>query len=401
MLTKLVEYRDPTPAVAELPAPGSARRILHVAVHRGWSDQTGKDLNFNAGDTCLNPLVRLFIERAMGPVSWGLRQVWEPIDVPTMRRLQQEYDAVVVGGGGLFLPEQQGTDISTSGWTWNCTVDALEEVTKPMAVFAVGYNKFRNHVSFAPVFFRHVNKLASVSSFFGLRNSGSIAAVRDIIESERDKEKVRLQFCPTTMIWQLRPDMREAAEAHQRRQARVLVVNCAFDRVENRFPGGLAPTLQAIARSVAYAASQGFTVRVAAHKHIDRQIEPYLDAAGVNYQTHDLSPGSPDDVMRSYAQADLVLGLRGHAQMIPFGVRVPVISVISHNKLRFFLDDVGRPDWGVDVDQGDFEGRLRGTISRFIGSLDEIRADVAAVQEKLWQDTQPNFALVRRALGGA
>lgn len=399
MLTRLIDYADEAaPEDAPRPAPDSPR-LLHVAVHRGWAGRDGRELNLNAGDTCLNPLVRQFVDRALGrPARWDLQQIWEPLDAAEMRARQKDYDAMVIGGGGLFLPEQPGTNVGASGWTWNCPPEAIDEIAMPVAIFAVGYNRFRDHEPFSPTFRVHLNKLAAHTRFFGMRNTGSIEAVRGYLDSDEQRDKVKLQVCPTTLIWQLRADMQALAEAQEARQSRILALNVAFDRVDNRFGGDTDSALARIAGAIGHAQRAGWTIRVVAHKTIDRQIEPYLDAADVDYETHDISPASSDGVMRFYAETDLVVGLRGHAQMIPFGLRRPMISVISHDKLRFFLDDIGRPQWGVDVREPDFEAALCAKIDEFDRDRPALLADIAAAQEELWQRTLPRFGELKAAL---
>jgi polysaccharide pyruvyl transferase WcaK-like protein len=48
---------------------------------------------------------------------------------------------------------------------------------------------------------------------------------------------------------------------------------------------------------------------------------------------------------------DLVFGMRGHAQMIPFGVNTRIISLGTHKKLKYFLQDIGALDWYIDINQ--------------------------------------------------
>ncbi len=50
-----------------------------------------------------------------------------------------------------------------------------------------------------------------------------------------------------------------------------------------------------------------------------------------------------------YRQCDVVIGMRGHANIVPFGVGTRVIGIGSHNKNRFFLDEIGEPNALIDV----------------------------------------------------
>ena len=50
--------------------------------------------------------------------------------------------------------------------------------------------------------------------------------------------------------------------------------------------------------------------------------------------------------------------MRGHSQMIPFGLRKNILSIVSHDKLKWFLEDIDHPEWGVDVRENDFKNKF-------------------------------------------
>ena len=376
------------------PENWNGKTLLHVAVHRGWQGEDDSKLNLNAGDTALNPLVRKIIDRAGGNFKWILRQVWDPIDSTVMEKLHDEIDGIVIGGGGLFLREQPGTDLSNSGWTWNCTVEALDKIIHPTIVFAVGYNRFRGHDEFGDTFYRHINKLFSKCEFIGMRNNGSIAALNNYVDDTEDKSKLKLQVCPTTLIWQLLPDYQKLAQEHDSKNKKVLILNAAFDRSELRFGDKTDEILSSISKSMLKAQTENWEIKVVAHKQQDRDIEPYLDKLAVNYVSYDISGGSSDDVIGFYAQSDLVVGMRGHAQMIPFGLRRPIISIISHDKMRFFLEDINCREWGVDVNEVNFSQKLDNLIFDVAQNKPSYSKKLSDVQENLWTITQPNLELI-------
>jgi polysaccharide pyruvyl transferase WcaK-like protein len=131
---------------------------------------------------------------------------------------------------------------------------------------------------------------------------------------------------------------------------------------------------------------------------MDRQIEPYLDAAGVDYDTVDLTDAGPKEIMTFYAQVDFAFGMRGHAQMIPFGLRRPIMSIISHDKMRFLLDDIERPAWGVEVDSPDLSNRLDAALAAVEADRQKVHADVAAAQDVVWKETMSNMGEIGKEL---
>jgi polysaccharide pyruvyl transferase WcaK-like protein len=127
---------------------------------------------------------------------------------------------------------------------------------------------------------------------------------------------------------------------------------------------------------------------------MDRQIEPYLDKANVDYLTVDLSEAGPDDILGFYTEVDFAFGMRGHAQLIPFGLRRPLLSIISHDKMRYFLEDLGRPEWGVEVDAPDIGERLLAVLGRIEEDRRGVHREMAVLQDEVWRRTYDNIALI-------
>jgi len=366
-----------------------AKRLLHIGVHNS--------ANRNAGDTLLFPVVRKAFDTLLGPCDWELRQAWEPFSIEDALQVNQNFDGIVIGGGGLLLRDQAGSDVSSSGWQWNSKISAVNAIDIPVIIFAIGYNRFRGQDDFDPVFTEHIRALTEKSAFFGLRNTGSIHALRNYLQPQQF-DVLRRQYCPTTVLWQLYPEYREIAMAHDAKEERIFAFNAAFDRAALRFGQDSGHVLDNVAAAVRMAQDRGWKIIMAAHKTMDRDIEPYLDKAGVNYDTADLTDAGPAEVMDFYARVDFAFGMRGHAQMIPFGLRRPIMSIISHDKMRFLLDDIERPDWGVEVDSPKLADHLEAALKALEQYRHTVHADIATAQQKVWTETEANLRSIERAL---
>ena len=77
--------------------------------------------------------------------------------------------------------------------------------------------------------------------------------------------------------------------------------------------------------------------------------------------------------------------------MIPFGCLTPTVSIISHNKLKWFLEDIGHEEWGVDIQENQFEQKLLCCCEKMLAQPDEIRRQIEQAQEKLWKVTCDNL----------
>lgn len=348
-----------------------AKRIGHVAMYTDG----------NAGDTLLPRTVR-------DAVDGETTNHWKGIHAHRVvnKRLQTEInnlDGLLIGGGGLFLRDTNPNNLS--GWQWSCSEDALKRIDVPIALFAVGYNRFRNQPDFKPVFRRHLEMLAKKSVYIGLRNSGSIRAIKSYLPPELHS-KVRYQPCPTTLCNFLYPEL---CTTNREQDKPLVALNCAFDRINLRL-GKRTDTILFELAQVARTLSETCRIAYYAHAKGDHQILPYLEKAGVPFELENLFYIHPREVIRAYSRPSLVLGMRGHAQMIPFGCGTPILSLVSHDKIQWFLDDIKRPHWGIEMTATDFKTQLLDAATAMLGNNEQIRNEISDIQVDLLETTHTN-----------
>jgi hypothetical protein len=78
--------------------------------------------------------------------------------------------------------------------------------------------------------------------------------------------------------------------------------------------------------------------------------------------------------------------------MIPYGTETPIVSLVTHDKLRFFIDDIGHPEWGVDMLHDDFARRLIDTSLVALGSRTQQQSAIRESAERLWDVSRKNVA---------
>jgi len=363
-----------------LPAKSSGATVSHVAFYNPY----------NAGDTLLPVTVRDLIARCAEPIAWRSAHAHFPVDQRELGAINDSR-GVIIGGGGLLLRDTLPG--SHSGWQWNCGLDALRRIDAPLAVFAVGYNRFRGQEDFDSRFAESLQALVEKAVFVGLRNRGSMQSVREYLP-EHLWEKIEFQPCPTTLLRRLYPDQfdwRPDGDA-------AIAVNCAFDRDALRFGANKDAILRRLAAAVAEL-GRICRVRYFAHTHGDEAFVPYLKRAGVRFRLERLYRMTPREIVGRYASCSLAIGMRGHAQMIPFGCGTPILSLISHDKVRWFLDDIGAVEWGMDLRDEQCGDML---VDRAHGLLDEaegVRKRILAMQQRLWDRSCENAATVAAAMG--
>lgn len=335
----------------------SARRIrdvIYVADESGmfafWEKgniaaQVTYCLAANAGDVMLSACVRKFLQFP----RWSIIDVGAKVENRTIQKINAT-NILVIGGGGLFLPDSNPNVIS--GWQWAIRKEQIDEIKVPIIIFSVGFNYFKEQ-TVSDLFVESINYLVAQSTFVGLRNMGSIHAVRNILHDEKLKEKVVYQPCTTTLI-------RKLYSLEKRNDGNRVGINIAFDRRERRYGKNEVVILTQVAKAVCAIEKQGYQITYIAHSDEDLNFLEYLDMEHVSYRVKNLTNQLPGSVIRCYQKMDLVIGMRGHAQMIPFGVGCRIISLGTHDKMRWFLEDINALDWYVDLNEDiyDIEKRI-------------------------------------------
>ncbi|MEV5372596.1 polysaccharide pyruvyl transferase family protein [Streptomyces albogriseolus] len=365
------------------PAP-AREQLAHVALFA-----EGRE---NAGDKVLPEAVRLCFGPDTGPRRWYAQPVHRLVDEAALEELNARR-GVVVGGGGLFLPDTSPN--GHSHWQWNVPDALLERLTAPLAVFAVGYNVFDGQLYRRTRFAESLRVLVDRSAFFGLRNHGSIDRVRELLPAGL-RDRVRYQPCPTTVARRLVPGWTDPAE-----RADTVLVNCAYDRAGLRFGHDYGHFLGQTAFALRGLRERA-DVRYAAHMPADeRFVDDLRRAHGLTLPVEQLYERTNDDIRALFRTSRLVIGMRGHAGMIPFGCGTPILSLVSHPKLAYFLSDIGREEWGLSVHDRDLGPLL---LERAAAVLDDHAgavADVHAAQRPLWEVTRANLGELREVFGPA
>ncbi|MEV0301189.1 glycosyltransferase [Streptomyces prasinus] len=369
-------------SVPEQETGGAEDQLAHVAF---YMDRQG-----NAGDKLLPETVRLGFGPDTTSRRWHSVHAHRLFDKAALERVNARR-GLVIGGGGLFIPDTMPN--GNSAWQWNVPDEHLRAVDVPIMVYAVGFNAFDGQSYRAGRFRESLRLLVEKSAFFGLRNHGSIAKVRAMLPGHLH-DRVRFQPCPTTVSRHLVPGWTDPAERED-----TVLLNAAYDRAGLRFGHDYGHFLAEIAKAVRGIGAHT-EVRCVAHSLDDERIAFDLRREhGISLPVIPMYDFDNDAIRDLYARTRLVIGMRGHAGMIPFGVGTPIVSLISHPKMAYFLADIERPEWGVSVHDRNLGAVL---TERATGILDRHAATVADVHERqqaLWKVTEANAADLRAILG--
>lgn len=372
---KSLLYGDNWPSLIKWYFPKGLKRAVHVST-----------FSFNnVGDIVLSAVLRDLFNDNIGVSRWIHRPVNKVVDDADVQ-LYNNQDFVVIGGGGLLLKDTNANDLS--GWQWPCSIEKLQGIEVPLIMFAVGYNRFRGQDDFAPVFYDYINEFVKKAAFVGIRNHGSINMLRPYLRTKELQEKLVFQPCMTTLLAHIYPKLLD----YQKKED-YIALNVAFDRQVYR--GNNDGILQSIA-SVISVLSKLTKIKYYSHLRSDDNMLPYLDKCNVPYELVKLS--SPYEIIKAYSSPRLVIGMRGHAQMIPFGCYTPILSIVSHDKLKWFLDDIGHPEWGIDVRDNNFEQALLEKALYGFHNTKKLVDEIIIQQQSLWETTKENFRTIKKNL---
>lgn len=343
----------------------------------------------NSGDMVLLEATQKLFDELLGPQTWALPSLWNEVTPEAIERINTWASAVVVGGGGLFLRDTAPN--KHSGWQWNLPIELIPKIKMPILLVAIGYNRFRGQSDFDPTFGEHLESLIDHGAWVGLRNWGSIHEVARYV-GDTLADRIRWQPCPTTLL-------RRLIDRSGTAYGQNLAVNVPCDRHELRYGKRWKLVSLAIAGAATWMQKRGWTVHVVVHHPSDGRICNTLDKAKVPYERVVLHRQSTNEILTFYEGMNLVLGGRGHSMMIPFGLGVPIVGLVSHEKQSWFLADIGHPEWGVDVRTPNLQAILIKTLRSVARSRESVTDALDDAQRNLWSVTEANALEWRRLLG--
>lgn len=331
------------------------------------------------------------------------------VDEAAVARINATADAVVIGGGGLFLQDTNPNRLS--GWQWKISPEALAALEVPLIVYALGDNRFPGQPEFDDLMRSHVGQVLDQSAFFGLRNTGSMTTIGALLGQP---DRIAYQPCPTTILDHLyepladrKPDPKQKTVAIQ-----MLVhprqIAAGFD----------ADTIhEATVRVARTLVGKGWRVLSTPFHPDDAAVSRRLvaEVAGIEeVRLYGYDVGFFSGV-EFFSSVPYVLGGRGHAQMIPFGVGSIPISVDLHAKLGYFAADIGHPEFvvpvgaeGMSVDadvvesDGDRSQAADALADRMVAALEDaysrgadLQVDLAETRARFDDITAENLAGIR------
>ncbi len=254
------------------------------------------------------------------------------------------FDAIIVGAGGLLLPDSAANTVSC--WQWIIHKDVLRKIKTPIYVVSIGYNLFygqnmamQNHTNNIEtpqrlvVLRENLRELLRLAVHFTMRHQDDIEDTLKIVGDDY-RSKINLELCPT--IWYTSTYWKPQYTVQD---AKYVAIEVKDDREWRRYHKiGKAVFYEQLEQFVHHCQANSIPVCYMSHDG-SKNFYKHLQSKHISIPYLDNSSANESSILNNYKQVKLLLCSAGHSQMMAYGVGIPTISLVSHPKLKRFCED--------------------------------------------------------------
>jgi len=283
------------------------------------------------------------------------------LDNKKISKINKDYDGLIIGGGGLLhsTPNTRKQKKNSSGTLINIDTKNLQHMQKPLIIYGVGYNVFDKEVDLCDLARRSIIDMINKSCHFSVRNDGSKERLLGFLKR---KDLDIIEVPDPGLYCSSKPEKYDYLSSHKKNN---IAIQLAADRLLNRFNNKqeIEIFVNEIKDFIKLSNSQCWLVP---HTPVDYD---FINRYFSGHKIFPLKIGLEQSslVMGFYKQMKCVIGQRGHANICPFGLNVPIISLVSHPKNIGFMRKVGFSNYAVNVNDYDLHSKLLDMIE----SIDE------------------------------
>lgn len=284
------------------------------------------------------------------------------IDINFINIINTEYDAVIIGGGGLLhsTPITRKQKNNSSGTLIRLDTNNIQKIKKPIIVYGVGYNVFNNEIDLCKLAKKSILDIMKHSLHFSVRNDGSRERLSKFLDINVDN----IIEAPDPGLY---CDFDTNEYNNLDSKTKKIAIQIAADRLDCRFNNkkNIAIFISEIKSFITNNKHQCWLVPHTQldYEFISRHFSEYPIYSLKNFQNF----ASTAKVMGFYKKMDCVIGQRGHANICPFGMRIPIISLVSHPKNIGFMKKINFDSYSINCD----DPTLASKLSNLVDSIDE------------------------------
>lgn len=269
--------------------------------------------------------------------------------------INEKYDGLIIGGGGLLHAPKSIIDRThdTSGTLIMVDTNNLKYLKKPLIIFGVGYNVFRGELALPQIAKKSIEDLAKKAIHFSVRNDGSYERLTNYL----GKELKEILITPDPGLFMKYKD----SEITKRLSGKTVAIQLAADRMNHRFNGKHEVTRFISEIKKFILSNPDINFWFTSHCPID---EKFVNTHFKEFNRLPIMLGLNDaeKMMGFYKKMDVVIGQRGHGNICPFGIGVPIISLVSHDKNLGFMVDTGFEDLAIPASDPNLSEKLNNLL---------------------------------------
>lgn len=300
----------------------------------------------NSGDFFLGPSTKCRFENIINKkVNWSNFNVRKKVTEKDIQYFNT-FDYIVVGGGGLFLPDTNPNDVSC--WQWPIDKNLINKIQSKIYVISVGLNWFfeqdirmsnRNNSNIIEkrkeIFKQNIDTLIEKSSHFSMRHNGDIKELLKFVKLN-NSDKIMFEFCPVI-------EYVESKFKNNFSAGEYICFEIKDDRPNRRYIGTTRDRVYNILyKFILELKSRGEKIAIMSHDG-SMTFAKYLNSKGFkDYKFLNNTIANQNSIIDNYKNVKKLYCSAGHSQMTAYALGLDFYSLVSHNKLKYFMDDTNK-----------------------------------------------------------
>jgi polysaccharide pyruvyl transferase WcaK-like protein len=282
------------------------------------------------------------------------------IDLKLIEEINRKYSGLIIGGGGLLHAPKSILDRKkdTSGTLIMMDTKNLKYLKKPLIIYGVGYNVFRGESDLPQIAKSSILDMMNSAIHFSVRNDGSKQRLSKFLGIA---ESMVLEV-PDPGLY-VKPKDGKLSELIKTNKN--IAIQIAADRLNNRFKNENELNNFVVNIKKFIEENKEYTCWLVPHCPVD---EEFIKSKFSGFRSIPLVLDliQSTEVMGFYKKMNVVIGQRGHANICPFGINVPIISLVSHDKNLGFMNEIRFKDYAINVS----DPQLASNLTSLVKSID-------------------------------